>query len=556
MFANLSFKKKLVLLCVFMSCVSLIIGGVALYGFITFSKVSDDVAKRVIPRTALLNTMDVNYQKIRIQVRTLGFENLSLENRTSAINNALKYVNNYENASKELKAYVTSKEELELYNRLDRQWEDFKSVGVKAIELGKVYDADARAKLLEIFLVHCPEAAGNFQQALDEYTDSIKIELKNAVALSNDVSKEIEFIDMLLVVVMILGTGIGLTVGVTFANRMSNSIRETIDSLTKSSSVLTSNASDISKTSSELSEASQEQDAALHESSASLEEIGSMVKMTADNAMKSSQLATESYDRASKGKNIVVDMNLSMSSINTSIDTIVNELDLNNDKMKEIASLISSIDEKTQVINDIVFQTKLLSFNASVEAARAGEAGKGFAVVAEEVGKLAQMSGGAAVEITEMLSSSVTQVNNIIEDTKNRFSKVVDEARSSVTTGTDIAKECEDILESIVTSVEGVSSSVGEISSATQEQSSGINQLQTALSHVDVLSKSNTGIAQDSSLVSTQLQGQVSILNKSIGDIKGLILGVNDTKAKVVSLEKKVSSIQIPDSEDFIKKAA
>ncbi len=556
MFTNLSFKKKLVLLCVFMSCVSLMIGGVALYGFITFSKVSDDVAKRVIPRTALLNTMDVNYQKIRIQVRTLGLENLSLDNRTSAINNALKYVNNYENASKELKAYVTSKEELELYNRLDRQWEDFKSVGVKAIELGKVYDADARAKLLEIFLVHCPEAAGNFQQALDEYNDSIKIELKNAVALSNDVSKEIEFIDMLLIVVMILGTGIGLTVGVTFANRMSNSIRKTLDSLTKSSSVLTSNASDISKTSSELSEASQEQDAALHESSASLEEIGSMVKMTADNAMKSSQLATESYDRASKGKNIVVDMNLSMSSINTSIDTIVNELDLNNDKMKEIASLISSIDEKTQIINDIVFQTKLLSFNASVEAARAGEAGKGFAVVAEEVGKLAQMSGGAAVEITEMLSSSVTQVNNIIEDTKNRFSKVVDEARSSVTTGTDIAKECEDILESIVTSVEGVSSSVGEISSATQEQSSGINQLQTALSHVDVLSKSNTGIAQDSSLVSTQLQGQVSILNKSIGDIKSLILGVNDTKAKVVSLEKKVSSIQIPDSEDFIKKAA
>ncbi|WP_158536763.1 MULTISPECIES: hypothetical protein [Halobacteriovorax] len=57
-------------------------------------------------------------------------------------------------------------------------------------------------------------------------------------------------------------------------------------------------------------------------------------------------------------------------------------------------------------------------------------------------------------------------------------------------------------------------------------------------------------------MVSTQLQGQVSILNKSIGDIKSLILGVNDTKAKVVSLEKKVSSIQIPDSEDFIKKAA
>ncbi len=50
------------------------------------------------------------------------------------------------------------------------------------------------------------------------------------------------------------------------------------------------------------------------------------------------------------------------------------------------------IGDKTKVINDIVFQTKRLSFNASVEAARAGEHGKGFAVVAEEVGNLAQMS--------------------------------------------------------------------------------------------------------------------------------------------------------------------
>ena len=74
--------------------------------------------------------------------------------------------------------------------------------------------------------------------------------------------------------------------------------------------------------------------------------------------------------------------------------------------------LISEIGNKTKVINDIVFQTKLLSFNASVEAARAGEHGKGFSVVAEEVGNLAHMSGNSAKEITQLLESSINRVNN------------------------------------------------------------------------------------------------------------------------------------------------
>ena len=79
----------------------------------------------------------------------------------------------------------------------------------------------------------------------------------------------------------------------------------------------------------------------------------------------------------------------------------------------EILGYIKSIEEKTKVINDIVFQTKLLSFNASVEAARAGEQGKGFAVVAEEVGNLATMSGTSAEEISKLLESSISHIESI-----------------------------------------------------------------------------------------------------------------------------------------------
>ncbi|WP_412469989.1 MULTISPECIES: methyl-accepting chemotaxis protein [unclassified Halobacteriovorax] len=520
-----SFKKKLLLLCFFMSSVSLIIGGVALFGFKKFIEVSDEVNQSVIPRTTLLNRMDVNYQKTRIQVRTLGLDNLSKEDRFAAIEGALKVVGQYEEAASELKTMIKTKEELELYNKLGAQWASFKKVGVEAINLAKVYDVQSRAKLLDIFLVHCPKAAADFQYALDQYNQSIRDEITKAAKLSEETSKTIAFINKLLIILTISGISSCLVIGIIFANKISTSIRNTLDILSKSSNFLTASADNISSSSQKLSASSENQDSSLHESSASLEEISSMVRMTAENAKRSNELATESLDKASKGKDIVGDMNISMDSINGSIDTIVKELDINNDKMKEIATLINSIDEKTQIINDIVFQTKLLSFNASVEAARAGEAGKGFAVVAEEVGKLAQMSGVAAVEITDMLSSSVDQVNHIVSESQERITSVVESARSNVTSGTNIAKECEDILENIVTSVAGVSSSIAEISSATQEQSSGISQLQSSISRVDVLSKSNTGIARETSGIAQQLQQQVGSVNGSIVNIQKLILG-------------------------------
>ena len=97
-------------------------------------------------------------------------------------------------------------------------------------------------------------------------------------------------------------------------------------------------------------------------------------------------------------------------------------LNKNENNVSQIVDLIREIEDKTKVINDIVFQTKLLSFNASVEAARAGEYGKGFSVVAEEVGNLAEMSGHASKEIEGLLSHSISQVENLSKQNHGQVS--------------------------------------------------------------------------------------------------------------------------------------
>ncbi|WP_372655822.1 methyl-accepting chemotaxis protein [Halobacteriovorax sp.] len=519
---NINFKIKLILLCLFMSSVSLIIGTVSFFGFQHFIELSHEISQDVIPRSTLLSRMDINYQKTRIAVRTLGLEHLPEDDRIQAIEDSIKAVGAYEAVSKRLSEKLTNPIEKELYSNLEKKWENFKAVGVEAISLAKIYDEASREKLLNIFLVLCPAAAKDYQATLDKYEHYIHEEVLHS---SDESAETASFLDFLILSISAVGVITGLVTGFIFAGRISSKIKDTLTSLHQSSSYLTQSADSIAETSSSLSSSSQQQDSSLQESSTSLEEISSMIRMTADNAHKSNDLARSSLDKASSGKRIVSKMIQSMGDIDHSIDTIVEELDQNNEKMKHITDLINRIEEKTQIINDIVFQTKLLSFNASVEAARAGEAGKGFAVVAEEVGKLAELSGKASIDIADMVSSSVEQVNLIVKESQGRVSSLVQSVRSNVSNGSTVANECGEILENIVSSVAEVTSAISEISTASSEQSKGIDELQVSILQVDSSSKSNTGIAKDTSEIATKLKDQVTLVNCSITEIQTVILG-------------------------------
>ena len=108
------------------------------------------------------------------------------------------------------------------------------------------------------------------------------------------------------------------------------------------------------------------------------------------------------------------------------------EILLSNDRIEVFSTRIEEIGAKTEVIDDIVFQTKILSFNASVEAERAGELGRGFGVVAQEVGNLAAMSGQSAIEIASIVKSAMKESREIISENKIRVKKGADLCQLSV----------------------------------------------------------------------------------------------------------------------------
>ncbi|MDZ4677517.1 MAG: methyl-accepting chemotaxis protein [Oligoflexia bacterium] len=269
-------------------------------------------------------------------------------------------------------------------------------------------------------------------------------------------------------------------------------------------------------TSQELSSAATEQASAIQETAATLDEISAMVAKSVENANKSSATAGTSQIAANKGKSAVDDMIHAIEDINQSNDDIMKQVDASNLRITEIIKVIAEIGNKTKVINDIVFQTKLLSFNASVEAARAGEHGKGFAVVAEEVGNLAQMSGTAAREISDMLAASMQKVEGIVTETKTKVQGLIAVGKSKVESGTVVAKQCGGILEEIVTSVSAVNILISEILTASKEQEQGLNQITISMNQLDQVAHRNDVLAQSTSLASDQLSHQTKLLQSTV----------------------------------------
>jgi methyl-accepting chemotaxis protein len=320
----------------------------------------------------------------------------------------------------------------------------------------------------------------------------------------------------LMIAASLISTVLGISIAFFVLRSVSHSINDVIANLTDNSHQVTSAAHQVASSSEELSQAATEQASSLVETASSVEELNAMIKKNADNAKRTSDIANSSKLSAEHGKDVVRDMILAIEDINVSNTKIMQSVEESNQKMAEIVAVISEIGNKTKVINDIVFQTKLLSFNASVEAARAGENGKGFAVVAEEVGNLAHMSGNAAKEITTMLDGSISKVRGIADETKQKVSHLIMEGKQKVEAGTKIAKNCGNVLDEIVANISNVNTMSDEISIACQEQAQGVQEITKSMGQLDQVTQINAATSEQAASAAEELSAQAESLQRVI----------------------------------------
>jgi methyl-accepting chemotaxis protein len=184
--------------------------------------------------------------------------------------------------------------------------------------------------------------------------------------------------------------------------------------------------------------------------------------------------------------------------------------------IKEVVNVIKDIGSKSQIINDIVFQTKLLSFNASVEAARAGEHGKGFAVVAEEIGNLAGLSGKAAAEIEKMLAQGINRVEVLVRDNTDNITTRVSASEAHVQHGIKIANECGSRLEQIVKLSGQVRQMVEKVKLTASEQVVGVDKVRHSIGLINTAAAESKTSSEEASSASDILALQAEKLRSLV----------------------------------------
>ena len=546
MFNNMTIKSRLMFVISMLSLLLVGIGSLGLYGINQSNAGLKSVYEdRTVPAVMLGKILDVWYQVRRNAIDAASSKNIEVAKARAE--DALKLVKQNEGVWAQFMATKLTPEEAALAKTKGEQHVQYVASLNRTLQLASAGDFEAAA------LNASTDAAPKFSALRDTVFALLDLQGTAAAQEYKTAQGHYENIFMTSVVVMILGVSLAIIVGflliraivgplneaIAVANAVAagdltsrieaNSTNETgrllqalrtmndnladlVGKVRMGTDSITTASGEIASGNSDLSQRTEEQASSLEETASSMEELTSTVKQNADNARQANQLAAGASEVAVKGGAVVGQVVQTMSSINES--------------SKKIVDIIS-------VIDGIAFQTNILALNAAVEAARAGEQGRGFAVVATEVRTLAQRSAAAAKEIKELISDSVSKVED--------GTRLVDEAGAT--------------MDEIVSAVKRVTDIMAEISAASQEQSSGIEQVNQAVTQMDEVTQQNAALVEEAAAAAESMQEQAQTLTQAVSTFK-LSGGGSHTPTPVKRSNRPATVAKLPNRGPATRKAA
>lgn len=229
-----------------------------------------------------------------------------------------------------------------------------------------------------------------------------------------------------------------------------------------------------------LAHEAQDQAASVEETSALLAEISANMRENAGRAGEADALMRDARQTADKASEAMNDLTISMDEISKS--------------SRQVAGVLKSIDE-------IAFQTNILSLNAAVEAARAGQAGAGFNVVAGEVRSLALRAAEAARRSGDIIEKTIGDVGN----------------------GVHLVAAAQGAFTEVSAKIAAGSNVVTQIAASSDEQARGIGHISGAVARIEKVTQSTTANSQETADAAAAVTSQIEATRKHLSELVAVV---------------------------------
>ncbi|MBU0983143.1 MAG: HAMP domain-containing protein [candidate division Zixibacteria bacterium] len=282
---------------------------------------------------------------------------------------------------------------------------------------------------------------------------------------------------------------------------MTTNLSGMVRQLNDNASQLVSAASEIASSSEQMSRGANDQNAQMGQVSTAIEEMAATILESSRNAGEASEGSRSSAETATAGGEIVSQTIQGMQRIAAVVRDSA-------DSIGKLASSADQIGEIIGVIDDIADQTNLLALNAAIEAARAGEQGRGFAVVADEVRKLAERTGKATGEITEMIKGIQSETQEAVQS--------MEAGIGEVDAGRELADQAGNSLRAVVAGAERVMDMISQIATATEQQSSAAEEISRSVESVTAITRETATGAEQSAAAAEELNRQAEGMREMV----------------------------------------